>query len=200
MFQFSLTALVILVGTVSCSRNQEKTVLPKIARAIPNIFVEATNNKLSRNQDTVFYQNKYFSGRIYQLYPSVSDSTFVISYLNGLEEGLTQKWYANKQLAEERPYVNGKKEGEHRAWWPDGKPKFIFEVSNDEYIGELKEWYSSGQLAKEFHYVNGQEDGSQHMWWADGRIRANYVVRNGRKYGSIGIKLCLNPNDSIYKK
>lgn len=200
MFQFSWIALVILVGTVSCSRNQEKIVLPKIARAIPNFFIEATNHKLSKNQDTVFYQKKYFSGHIFQLYPATADTAFVISYLNGLEEGFTKKWYSNKQLAEERLYVHGKKEGVHKAWWPDGKPKFIFEVTNDAYSGELKEWYSSGRLFKDFNYTNGQEEGSQHMWWADGRVRANYVVRNGRKYGSIGIKLCLNPNDSIYKK
>jgi hypothetical protein len=31
------------------------------------------------------------------------------------------------------------------------------------------------------------------MWWENGLIRANYVVKNGRRYGLIGLKLCVNP-------
>ena len=125
---------------------------------------------------------------------------FIQSYFNGVEEGAQKKWYANKQLAEERFYINGKKEGIHKGWWPDGKPKFIFDVANDEYSGEFKEWYSSGLLGKQFHYNNGQEEGSERLWWDNGTVRANYVIRNGKKYGLIGLKTCVNPYDSIIKK
>jgi hypothetical protein len=166
---------------------------------VPHTFVEANDINFSKNQDTLFYKGTKFSGNVFHLYPN-KDTAFTISFLNGLQEGITRKWYPNNQLAEYRYYVNGKKEGVHKAWWEDGKPKFIFTVINDAYHGNLKEWYSSGQLAKDFNYINGQEEGNQQMWWADGRFRANYVVRSGRKFGSIGVKLCLNPNDSIYKK
>ncbi len=182
----------------ACSSKKEDsgTAIPRL---IPSNWVEANDKALTRNQDTLFYKRSYFSGYLFQLYPS-SDTSYVISYLHGLQEGLTRKWHPNGQLAENRIYVSGKKEGTHSAWWEEGKPKFIFEVRDDAYSGELQEWYNTGQLAKLFHYKDGQEEGSQKMWWADGSLRANYVVRNGKKYGSIGIKLCLNPNDSIFKK
>ena len=66
--------------------------------------------------------------------------------------------------------------------------------------GEFKEWYFSGLLGKQFHYVNGQEEGSQRLWWDNGTVRANYVIRNGKKYGLIGLVTCSNPYDSIIKK
>ena len=196
--RFPLMLIIYFLVLSSCNQNKRDHSQKKAA-IVPRTFVEAEDTNFSKNQDTVFYKGVYFSGRVFHLYPSL-DTAFDIPFLNGLQEGITRKWHPNRQLAEERLFIKGKKEGIHKAWWEDGKPKFVFEVSNDVYEGNLKEWYSSGQLAKDFHYVNGQEEGSQQMWWADGRFRANYVVRDGRKYGSIGVKLCLNPNDSIYKK
>ncbi len=190
--------ILMLSSLFACSSKKEEKATNSL-RPIPSKWVDATDNKLTQHQDTLFYNLQKFSGYLFQLYPS-ADTALVISFIDGVQEGITRKWYDNGQLAESRLYVQGKKEGVHQAWWQDGKPKFIFEVSDDAYTGELKEWYSTGQLAKEFHYKNGQEEGAQKMWWADGRLRANYMVRNGKKYGSIGVKLCLNPNDSINKK
>ncbi len=197
--QYFFSVLLIILALISCGDPININHFQNGVLKVPTTFVDAEDINFSKNQDTLFYEGKYFSGHVFHLYPS-KDTSFAIQFLNGLQQGVTRKWYPNKQLAEERLYNHGKKEGVHKAWWKDGKLKFIFDVTNDAYCGELKEWYSSGQLSKVFHYSNGQEEGSQQMWWADGRLRANYVVRKGRKYGSIGVKLCLNPNDSIYKK
>jgi hypothetical protein len=195
---FTCFLLIALFLISSCNRKKPEASI-EVAGKVPIRFIDARNAGFSRNQDTLFYNGTYFSGHFFHLYPTL-DTAFDIPFLNGLQEGLTRKWYPDKQIAEERLYVKGKKEGVHKAWWDNGKPKFVFEVTDDRYCGELEEWYSSGQLAKEFHYVNGQEEGSQRLWWGDGRLRANYVVKKGRKYGSIGVKLCLNKSDSIYKK
>ncbi len=191
--------LIIAFLLIACIDRKKSDDLNKALSKVTNTYVDADDSAFSKKQDTLYYEGKYFSGHLFHLYPG-KDTAFNISFLNGVQEGFTRKWYANKQLAEERLYIKGQKEGVHKAWWEDGKPKFIFDITADVYSGELKEWYSSGQLGKWFHYKNGQEEGSQKLWWADGRLRANYVVKHGKKYGSIGIKLCLNPNDSIYKK
>lgn len=186
----------------SCSRTGEtKENKPelKIAKTVPANYIKSDDHGFFKHQDTVYYQDKYFTGYQFSLYPN-ADTEFIKSYFNGVEEGIQKKWYPNKQLAEERFYINGKKEGTHKGWWPDGKQKFVFEVLNDEYNGEFKEWFFSGLLAKQFHYVNGREEGSQRLWWDNGTVRANYVIRNGKKYGLIGLKICDNPYDSIIKK
>lgn len=190
----------VLFNIISCThkKNSNTTEL-KIPKTVPPNYINVNDSGFVKHQDTVYYRDKYFTGYQFSLYPT-GDTAFIGSYFNGVEEGIQRKWYANKQLAEERFYINGKKEGTHQGWWPDGKQKFMFEVNNNEYNGEFKEWYSSGLLGKQFHYSNGQENGSERLWWDNGTVRANYVIRNGRKYGLIGLKTCINPYDSILKK
>jgi antitoxin component YwqK of YwqJK toxin-antitoxin module len=131
---------------------------------------------------------------------NAKDTMLVASYLNGLEEGIQKKWYPNQQIALVRNYHAGKKVGKHLGYWENGQPQFKFYFLDGEYHGEAKEWYQNGQVYRTFHYEHGYEQGSQKMWWENGIIRANYVVKNGRRYGLIGLKLCMNPNDTILKK
>jgi antitoxin component YwqK of YwqJK toxin-antitoxin module len=185
---------------LSCNGTKKEIISePKIAKTVPATYINATDKEFINHQDTVYYKNNFFTGYRYTLYPN-GDTASLQSYFNGVEEGTQKKWYPDKQPEETRFYINGKKEGTHEGWWPDGKPKYYFTVDNDEYNGEFKEWYSSGLLAKQFHYVKGREEGSERLWWDNGTVRANYVVKNGKKYGLIGLKLCLNPYDSINKK
>jgi antitoxin component YwqK of YwqJK toxin-antitoxin module len=186
----------------SAQKKQEiKMIAPeiKIAKTVPPVYKVEWDKNFTKHQDTVFYKDQFFTGYRFALYPD-NDTAVLQSYFNGVEEGTQKKWYPNQQLQEERFYINGKKEGIHKGWWPDGKEKFIFEAFSDKYEGEFKEWYSSGLLQKQFHYKNGREEGSQRLWWDNGSVRANYVIREGKKYGLIGLKTCVNPYDSITKK
>jgi antitoxin component YwqK of YwqJK toxin-antitoxin module len=174
------------------------TVKPEVAVVnrpgiIPSIYKPADDPGLVKVQDTLYYGGILFSGHIFYLFTN-RDTAFVIGYLHGLQEGLSKKWYPNKQIMEERLYVAGRKEGSHRGWWPDGKPKFYYELTNDAYTGLVKEWFSNGTLCKVFHYKDGQEAGSEKMWWENGTIRANYVIIDGEKFGLSGQKLCTNNN------
>lgn len=183
----------------ACSSKRQMDNLPPLPHYIPEIYLSMSSNEITWNQDTLYCRGKKYSGYAYTLYPG-NDTASVFGYWQGLQEGVAKKWHANRRLAEYRTYVSGKKEGIHTAWWPNGGPKFMFAVSNDAYTVDLKEWNSEGVLVKWFHYKNGQEMGSQKLWWDDGSIRANYVIRNGKKYGLIGVKLCSNPYDSLNKK
>ena len=167
-----------------------------INNAVPNVVINSKDSFLQMHQDTVFFQEKKFSGTIFNLYPN-GDTSMTAHYFNGLEHGILKKWYPNKQLAESRSFQAGKKEGKHIGFWEDGKPKFEFYFTKGEHDGIANEWYSNGQAYKAFHYTMGYETGSQKMWWENGVIRANYVVKQGRRYGLIGLKLCMTPQDSL---
>jgi antitoxin component YwqK of YwqJK toxin-antitoxin module len=186
-----------LIFFSSCKNEEKKIVFSKQLKKVPLVYKDASNYLFQMNQDTVYFNNKKFSGIQYSLYKQ-GDTVFIKPYLNGLEEGITKKWYANKQLAEERLYIDGKKEGIHKGWWENGKRKFEFAVSNDEYTNEFKEWNSNGLLVKHFHYKNGQENGSQQLYYENGKIKANYVIINGKRYGLLGTKNCKNVSDSIF--
>jgi antitoxin component YwqK of YwqJK toxin-antitoxin module len=163
---------------------------------LPNRYLKSKDPFISLHQDTLYYQDKKYSGYIYDHFEN-GDTAYVGSYLNGIEEGFFKKWYRTNQLAEYRTYHEGKKVGKHVGFWEDGQPKFEFNFIAGELHGESNEWYRNGQAYKVFHYKMGYENGSQKMWWENGIIRANYVVKQGRRYGLIGLKLCMNPQDSI---
>jgi len=197
----SFFIIALLFNSCKTKKEEIKIAAPeiKIAKTVPPVYKNILDKDLSKHQDTIFYKDQFFTGFRYSLYPN-NDTAVLDSYFNGVEEGFQKKWYPNHQLQEERFYINGKKEGTHKGWWPDGKEKFSFTAYSDKYEGEFKEWYSSGLLQKHFHYTNGREEGSQRLWWDNGSVRANYVIREGKKYGLIGLKTCVNPYDSITKK
>jgi len=163
---------------------------------IPNIVNSSSDIKFNFHQDTLYYERDQYDGYFFKEFKK-GDTAMFIGYLNGLEEGVSKKWYPNKQISEIRLYHKGKKTGTHKGYWENGNPKFEYHFLNGEHDGIAKEWYENGQIYKFFHYKMGYEDGSQKAWWENGVIRANYVVKNGRRYGLIGLKLCMNPEDSL---
>lgn len=201
VFRHWLEYLFVSIIICGCNAPQEKY-LPvqefRLAKTLPAIYNIATDTLFGTKQDTVFYDGKYYTG--YQFTTNKKgDTTLLHGYFNGVQEGIQKKWYSKESPAEERLYINGKKEGIQKGWWVNGKPKFNYAAYNNEYNGEFIEWYETGLLAKQFHYENGQEEGSQRLWWDNQTVRANYVIKNGKKYGLIGLKICVNPYDSAAK-
>jgi antitoxin component YwqK of YwqJK toxin-antitoxin module len=159
-----------------------------------DLVIDASENVSSivlKNR-LLYFKGKLLSGEIIAFYDA--DKTIRKSscfYLKGQKNGAEKKWHSNGQISSSRMYLKNVKVGSHKAWWSNGEKKFEY-VFNDEgaYFGTLKEWFENGQLYREFNYVNGQEEGSQKMWKQNGNIRANYVVKNGERFGLIGMKKC----------
>lgn len=190
--------LLTLVMFLNCNPNLEKDTV-RIPKKVPSIYTLASDAGFYFNQDTLYFKASKYSGKQYLLYPN-KDTLFIKSYLKGMLEGEQKQWYPNGILGEKRLYISNKKEGLHKGWWENGKPKYSYQFYNDEFHGEVLEWYFTGQLFKKFHYHIGHEEGSERLWYENGNIRANYVVKKGKKYGLIGIKLCRNPNETVIKK
>lgn len=136
------------------------------------------------------YNHTPFNGALTG-YDSVNKTYSEVEYVDGKKHGEERKIYDNKVIAEIRFYKNGYKVGTHKGWYNDGNVKFEYHY-NDRgmYNGSFKEWYTNGQPLKSFNFKNGKEDGSQKMWLSNGNIRANYVVKNGERYGLVGLKKC----------
>ena len=188
-----------LLCVVSCNQPREGLFSVRKIKPIPSVFIKSDDPQITYHQDTLYHKGTRFSGHLFSLYPNM-DSAFSGTFFNGLEEGVFVKWYPNSQMAEKRIYMSGKKEGEHLGWWENGQPKFEYHFLNGEHHQALKEWFINGKPFRFFHYNMGYEEGSEKMWWENGAVRANYVVANGKKYGLIGLKICVNPYDSINSK
>lgn len=185
---------------VACNEKKNDNLFPiKIAKTVPGNFINASDTHFIQRQDTIYYDHDLFTGFQFVL-DDKGDTLKKCGFFNGVEEGLQQKWYPNGRLEEERFYINGKKEGLQQGWWPNGQMKFHFTAYDNEYEGEFREWLPNGLLIKCFHYEHGYEKGSQRLWWNDGTVRANYVIKDGKKYGLLGLKICNNPYDSVSKR
>lgn len=166
----------------------------------PVILVNQLDSNISNQNGVIYVKNHPFTGVLFTLNPSSKDTLSKQGYLNGLEHGEWRKWYPQHQLRESRFFKNGKKEGVYTIYWENGKKQLEYHFLNDEYEGICREWNEAGRLTKEMQYVKGHEEGSQKWWYDNGKIKANYVIINGRRFGLLGTKNCINVSDSIFKK
>jgi antitoxin component YwqK of YwqJK toxin-antitoxin module len=186
----------LLIAAYSCN-DKSQPLLNKIDEPFSNSILKSSAN-ISVKNDTVFVKGNKYSGIVYTLGRNNIDTVSIDGFMNGLIHGISRKWFLNKQLAEERHYVEGKKNGRQISYWENGNKKFEFVAKDDAYEGELKEWNIDGSLIHLANFKNGQEEGTQKLWYDNGKIRANYVMVKGKRYGLLGTKNCRNVSDSIF--
>lgn len=148
---------------------------------------------------TLYLDDRLYSGTVYALFPGTTDTAAIMNFKNGAEDGLWKKNYPNHTPEETREFLQGKKVGEYLAWWPNGHKRLQYRFKEGEYEGTCYEWNENGQLVKEANYKAGHEEGLQKIFYDNGKIHSNFMVINGRRYGLLGTKNCVNVSDSIFK-
>ena len=141
-----------------------------------------------------------FTGVVYSLAQNKKDTIAVASFVNGLEDGEWRSYYSNGQLKERRYFAGGKKTGVFEGWWPNGRKRLLYHFKDGEYDGSCIDWDHNGLLLSSMNYKDGYEYGLQQQFYESGKVRANYMMINGRRYGLLGTKNCVNVSDSIFKK
>ena len=185
--------LTVAIVCFACNTMQQKD-----AKSLPlTINIATVNFTLNNGIATV---NKLpFTGTIFMLYPNTKDTAEVRNYLNGYEDGEWRKYYTGNHLREKRTFTNGQKTGSYLVWWPSGKQQQVYNFKQNVYEGTCREWCENGILIKEMNYSKGYETGTQKAWWDNGKIKSNYIIKDGRRYGLLGTKNCINVSDSIFK-
>ncbi|MDN3667071.1 toxin-antitoxin system YwqK family antitoxin [Algibacter miyuki] len=188
-----LTLILLLIFSCSC---KEQTGEVGLNKTIPESYV--LKSEATQINGVCYMNDSKYSGYLYQLEQKTADTILVESYYEGLQEGVSKKWYTGNRLKEIRYYSEGMKNGQQVAFWENGNKRFEYTAQNDGYEGELKEWNETGFLLHLANYKNGQEEGTQKMWYDNGKIRANYVIVEGKRFGLLGTKNCVNVSDSIF--
>lgn len=195
--KFFTSLILTILCLYSCQKDRSNAIIDsKII--IPKIYFTKQSVIVQSNTDTVYFEEKKINGYLVDFFPNSKDTLSVEGYFNGLQSGISKKWFANGQVMEIRNYNNGQKSGKQIAFWVNGNRRFDFLAKNDFYEGVLQEWNSDGNLIHLGTYENGQEEGPQKLWYDNGKIRANYVIKNGKRYGLLGTKNCVNVSDSIF--
>jgi antitoxin component YwqK of YwqJK toxin-antitoxin module len=160
----------------------------------------AAKIKVSIQNGVLLQNGKPFTGIIYALQQNQKDTAEIVCFNQGREHGTWKRFYPGGRLGEVRHFENGKKEGRLQSWWPDGTKKIDYNFKDGEYEGECREWQADGKLGAVMNYEKGYEVGHQLQYYADGKVKANYIMTNGRRYGLLGTKNCVNVSDSVFKK
>lgn len=192
-----LSSFFIALIFFQCSSNEDNgvSIFSKNPQKFSNekmLLFSADNAQISFENTGVFYQGKPFSGKLYSLDPQSQDTLKIESYLKGNRHGKWIQYFPGHVLKEFRTFDQGKKTGIFVQYFPTGKKQQEYYFQNDEYQGLAREWNESGVLIREMHYVAGHEEGSQKLFYDNGQVRANYVIKNGRRFGLLGTKNCVN--------
>ena len=100
-------------------------------------------------------------------------------------------------LKSKRQYKDGKKNGQHEGWWPNGQKKYSFIFKNDMSVGEHFQWHQNGTLFTHKQFKNGLENGEQKAWDNNGDLMYKYIYNDGRKYGIQGSVVCNGGKDLV---
>jgi antitoxin component YwqK of YwqJK toxin-antitoxin module len=121
-------------------------------------------------------------------------------------EGRALRWHENGQLESESRWINGRRDGASKSWWPDGQLKGERAYNRDG-TAIWKYWFQNGQLEFEIGFVdtdlegvvtplmtfgtkenglrggrgNGHGDGIWTRWYDNGQIREKIHWSAGQK-------------------
>lgn len=189
-FQNSGMLILLLMLFTSCTYTGKHAVEYKITNA--------TAAGLKAVNGILYLKDSVYNGTVYALFPGTTDTAAIMNFSYGKENGTWKKKYPDNTLEEIREYKDGNKAGEYLAWWPNGNKKLQYNFKDGEYEGTCYEWNEAGQLTKEANYKAGHEDGLQKIFYDNGKIHSNFIVINGRRYGLLGTKNCVNVSDSVF--
>ncbi len=184
-------ALFGVMFSIGCTQPDEK---------INQVVLNGDEGNFNQLNGVVLLDDQPFTGTLYTFFPDTRDTARIVRYLVGKEHGIWKQFYPSGTLLDEREFNRGQKVGELVAWYENGKKKLHYRFENDEYEGTCREWNEEGTLVQEMNYHQGHEEGPQKMYYDNGKVRSNYTVINGRRYGLLGTKNCVNVSDSVFVK
>jgi antitoxin component YwqK of YwqJK toxin-antitoxin module len=153
--------------------------------------IQTSDPGVSRSNGVVVYAGVAFTGTLTEIADGVRTKK-TTPYRSGLRHGISRAWHANGALAFAGSFLSGRETGLHRTWYATGQLRSEHRLERGLLQGVARDWFPDGTPYRAATYVDGQEAGSQQMWYTDGSLRANYVVRDGRRFGLIGAKACVD--------
>lgn len=187
----SKTFLVVCLLMAGCTSPEQR---------IKEVLLNGSEADFQQLNGVVLLNGKPFTGTMYTLFPDTKDTARIVQYLQGKEHGTWKQFYPDGTLLDQREFDRGQKVGELVAWWENGQKKLHYHFEKDEYEGTCREWNEDGRLVQEMNYRRGHEEGPQKMLYDNGKVRSNYTVIDGRRFGLLGTKNCVNVSDSVFTR
>jgi len=108
------------------------------------------------------------------------------NYVDSKKTGMWKRFWPNGKLLSEIEYKQNRPLGNYRIYHKDGT---IEEQGNWEYntnTGDFKRYHDNGNLAQDFHFSeNGLRNGEQKYYHDNGRLAVDVNIVNGKEQGTL---------------
>ena len=94
--------------------------------------------------------------------------------------GVAKTHHPNGNLWKELPYLAGQPNAQWRVWYPNGKPKILWNYVNGTREGESAEWYENGKKRWKATFLNGKPHGNWDQWDETGLHTEHREYSNGK--------------------
>ncbi|MCB0792578.1 MAG: toxin-antitoxin system YwqK family antitoxin [Flavobacteriales bacterium] len=105
-------------------------------------------------------------------------------YLNGRRTGLWRRYWPTGKLMNEITYQLGRPRGEYHTFYPDGTPEEQGSWDLDRNTGRFRRWHPNGQLAQDFIFdEHGVRNGMQKYFYENGQLAVEVNIKDGQEDG-----------------
>ncbi len=163
----------------------------------PILWVLHGSQNLEHRKGLSYLNSQILDAVLYEL-NAQGDTSFIHPYSQGKAHGEWREYYPQNRLKRSVKYLNGKKTGSSMGFWQNGLQMTDYNYLNGEFHGRQEEFNDVGKLIRIMNYDMGHESGEQKLWYDNGELKSNYVVKDGRRFGLLGTKNCVNVTDSIF--
>jgi antitoxin component YwqK of YwqJK toxin-antitoxin module len=117
------------------------------------------------------------------------------NYVDNRKDGLWKRYWPNGKLRSEVNYQTGKPLGEYKLFYENGKLEEHSHWVNSKNTGDFKRYYSNGNPQQHFIFTdNGKRNGMQRYYHENGKIAMEVNIVNGNESG---ILKRYNPDGSL---
>jgi antitoxin component YwqK of YwqJK toxin-antitoxin module len=106
------------------------------------------------------------------------------NYVDNRKDGLWKKYWPSGKLRSEVNYESGKPMGEYKLYYDNGKLEEHSNWTNSKNTGEFKRYYSNGNPQQHFVFAeNGKRNGVQRYYHENGKLAMEVNIANGNESG-----------------
>lgn len=162
--------------------------------AVPAREVPAAALTLRPELGRWFHQGKPYDG--YAVKRGASGAVLErIGYLDGKKQGVARSFYPDGSLRRRASYHRNRLHGVVEFFGATGTLVSLARYDFGVLHGEQRSWYPDGSPYKQRTLAYGREEGLQRAWRRNGKLYVNYEARHGRIYGLRRPTLCFQLED-----
>ncbi len=106
------------------------------------------------------------------------------NYVDSRKDGLWRRYWPNGKLRSEVTFDSGKPMGEYKLFYENGKLEEHSNWINSKNIGEFKRYYTNGNQQQHFLFAdNGKRNGTQKYFHENGKLAMEVNIENGFEAG-----------------